>query len=112
MNNTRPSDVYTLLRLDVLVDDLVDLALFLECCESAVDLLGQLAALGNADGILFVLEGLVEDDQTLVLRNERLSRLVVDDDCVDLALRKSQNRGSRKRRCRLWCPSARRWSRS
>ena len=82
---SRCEDTDSIGLLDVLVDDGLERAVGGQFGQRLVDLLQQVGVfLGDGDGV--VLNGIfsVEDVQTLVGRDQRLCRLVVEDDAVDL----------------------------
>lgn len=71
----------------ILVDDGLERAVGGQLGQRLVDLFQQVGVfLGDGDGV--VLNGIfgVEDVQTLVGRDQRLCRLVVEDDAVDLTV--------------------------
>ena len=77
---------------DVLVDDALDSAVLGELLKSVVDGVEQSGvALGNADGVVLLNPGGVEDAQALIGFYQALGRGVVDDDAVNLSVQQGLN---------------------
>ena len=81
------SYVLLLFRLDILGNDLIQLAFALQLSQCCVDRFHHCGvALLDGDGVILVGVGLVDDLQAFHLFDVLLRGLSVDDDCVDLAL--------------------------